>query len=130
MKHRLLLYPSLVFQSALFEIPRFLCRTPLDATFTTLPLHYCISMNSKQDPIPCKYWLAYFFLRFALLFPTCYLAYLWRSGWWPASFLIEPEWVGVYIATYIALISTLGFSASINEVRKKETENNEVKNYA
>jgi hypothetical protein len=57
-------------------------------------------------------------LRFALLFPTSYLAYLWRSGWWPASFL-EPEWVGVYIATYIALISTLGFSASINEVRKK-----------
>jgi hypothetical protein len=43
---------------------------------------------------------------------------------------LEPEWVGVYIATYIALISTLGFSASINEVRKKETENNEVKNYA
>jgi hypothetical protein len=55
-------------------------------------------------------------LRFVLLFPTCYLAHLWRSGWWPSSFL-APEWVGVYIATYIALISTLGFSASINEVR-------------
>jgi len=44
---------------------------------------------------------------------------LFMAVWVVAGVLLEPEWVGVYIATYIALISTLGFSASINEVRKK-----------
>jgi hypothetical protein len=34
--------------------------------------------------------------------------------WWPV-YLPEPEWIGVYIATYIAMISTLSFCASINE---------------
>jgi hypothetical protein len=28
---------------------------------------------------------------------------------------VEPEWVGVYIATYCCILSTLAFSASINE---------------
>jgi hypothetical protein len=52
------------------------------AIFSVMWLIYCcgILLYFLLDPIPCKYWLGFFFLRFLLLFPTFYLAYLWRIG--------------------------------------------------
>ncbi len=61
-----------------------------------------------------SYWFFYFFLRCALLIPTYYLAYCWRIGFWPEHYL-NPEWIGVIIASYVAVISTLAFAASLNE---------------
>jgi len=85
------------------------------AIFSIMWTVYCFGLilYFAFDPVPCSYWLAYFFLRFLLLFPTYYLAHLWRIGWWPGSY-VDPEWVGMIIATYIAVVSTLGFAASVS----------------
>ncbi len=76
---------------------------------------YCVCqiIYFAVDPRACSYWYWYFFLRVCLLVPTYYIAYCWRVGYWPKNYP-NPEWVGVVIASYVALIATLAFAASLN----------------
>jgi class 3 adenylate cyclase len=73
-----------------------------------------ITIYFLTDRVYCLRWLIYYLLRFLLLIPTFYIGRLWETKRWP-SWCAEPEWVGVYIATYIALISTLSFCVGLNE---------------
>mmetsp|Transcript_39544 Transcript_39544/g.88481 ORF Transcript_39544/g.88481 Transcript_39544/m.88481 type:complete len:718 (-) Transcript_39544:152-2305(-) len=91
------------------------------AIFSVMWSCYCfgILVYLAIDRRACDYWIFFFLLRVLLLGPTYYLAYLWRIGWWPSTFM-EPEWVGVYIATYITILAVTAFAWSLNETCGRE----------
>lgn len=78
----------------------------------------CLLIYFAVDPRPCKSWLYFFILRAVLLPATYYLAYCWRSSKWPKHYP-NPEWVGVAIASYVALIATLAFCANVRSTKKR-----------